>query len=397
MINQQKIKKWVEIYLAHIKEITLEVHVQDEEGYKFKAVDNFQLNFDLESKDLVSMLENAIVNNNLVAGSWYFPRKMLLIFAQEHEKETRSALEYLFDLSKPTSERINHVQTVFEKLMEDRNKKLGEDSHSFIGIRFLSLLLGYRYPDLENALKPREWRAYSSFVDEDFSIPNGTSSGEQYEIFRSYVEEMRKYIQTIPQVDELRVKLTKGLDFKDEEFRWMAQDVIYVTSRQIVKETGNDEPEVVVPKEEENLDEEGGTPATVDDKFYYEDDLENFVLENLDKLGLDDDLKLYTDSKGVQGQQYPVDGGYIDLLLTDKSENFVIIELKRDRAKADVIGQILGYINWVEENLAKGKKVRGIVICGRGNLNLLSAVRALGGKVEVRYYNLKLDLINPQK
>ena len=71
------------MYLRHIAEITPEVHVTEEEGYKFKAVDIFQRNFDIEAKDLVTMLDTSIVNNNLVTGSWYFPRKMLLIFAKE--------------------------------------------------------------------------------------------------------------------------------------------------------------------------------------------------------------------------------------------------------------------------------------------------------------------------
>jgi hypothetical protein len=37
MISQSKIREWVNLYLTHVNEITPEVHVKDEEGYKFKS------------------------------------------------------------------------------------------------------------------------------------------------------------------------------------------------------------------------------------------------------------------------------------------------------------------------------------------------------------------------
>jgi len=94
MIPKARIQEWVNLYLDHIKEITPEIHVRDEEGYKFKSVDNFQQNFNLDARDLAVMLDKAIENNNLTVGNMHFPRKMLLIFAQERPEETRETLEF---------------------------------------------------------------------------------------------------------------------------------------------------------------------------------------------------------------------------------------------------------------------------------------------------------------
>ena len=41
MINQEKIQEWVREYLKHIQEISIEGHVNKEEGYKFNSIDNF--------------------------------------------------------------------------------------------------------------------------------------------------------------------------------------------------------------------------------------------------------------------------------------------------------------------------------------------------------------------
>lgn len=63
------------------------------------------------------------------------------------------------------------------------------------------------------------------------------------------------------------------------------------------------------------------------------------------------------------GTQYKTKAGPIDILSTDEAGNFVIIELKRDKAPDTVVAQTDRYMAWVENNLVQpGQKVRGIVI-----------------------------------
>ncbi|MDO8497058.1 MAG: PDDEXK nuclease domain-containing protein [bacterium] len=395
MISQQKIKEWVDIYLRHIAEITPRVHVDKEEGYKFKAVDIFQRNFDIKAQDLDEMLDASIVNNNLVAGSWYFPRKMLLLFAENSPEETRKILLDLFDETRPVDERIDAAEAAFNQLMDARNKRFNAEAHSFIGIRFLSLLLSYRYPEAHNALKPREWKVYCRFVDFDFRSPQGITSGKQYELFIPYVEALRQYIMTLPEIRDLKILLTDGLAFQDDDFRWMTQDVIYVTS-QVLARLESDKASLVEEEEKqvegEDVEDEEKIPSTTSDRFYYEEDLENFIIDNFDKLEFGQDLKLFADEIGATGRQYHTDWGDIDILALGKSGDFVVIELKRDRAKADVIGQIAKYIQWVDDNLAQknGKKVSGIIIAYRGDPALVNAARALRFPVSIKYYRLGL-------
>ena len=394
MINQNQIKKWVELFLAHIEEITPEVHVQEEEGYKFKAVDTFQQNFDLDAKDLKAMLDVAIVNNNLVAGSWYFPRKMLLIFSEENEQETRQILQNLFDEKGDISKRIDDAEKAFEELMDRRNKKRKEDSHSFIGIRFLSLLLGYAYPNKYNALKPKEWKVFCKFIDSDFKMPKHTSSGNQYEKFTPYVEKLREYITTIPRIKDLQDQLTEGLEFKDAEFHWMAQNVIYVTSANIATDDEEDavdetEPTVAVEKEEDEV-----RLPTIGERFSREEYLQHFIEDNFENISFGGKLKIYTDPLGRQGLYYPTTYGEIDILALDSDDNYVVIELKRDKAADKTVNQISRYVQWVEENLSSkdGKSVRGIIVAHRGNQSLLGSIKALRFSVVVKTYKLKVDL-----
>ncbi|MDD5710740.1 MAG: endonuclease NucS [Candidatus Colwellbacteria bacterium] len=399
MINKEKTKEWIDLYLEHIDKIGSEVHVTEEEGYKFRAVDTFQKNFNIDAPDLAEMLENAIEDNNLVAGYMYLPKRVLITFARESEAETRGALRKLFDNTLAIRTRINDAEDTFDGLMKLRNEARNENHINYIGIRFLSLLLGFRFPDLWSALKPREWSLFCKYIDEDFSIPNRTSIGERYEIYSKYIDALRETLKTMPEIQKLRDQLTRGLEFTDLEFRWMAQDVIYVTARLIADERSH--------KTITNLDDEDASQderkeeviahhIITEMQFPLEAYLEDFIVRNWDNIDFGEKLNLYYDEDGSPGQQLTTDVGIIDVLAKDQSGDFVVIELKRDSSRYDVVGQILSYITWVKNNLAtKKERVRGLIIVNRGTPALHAAVEAVRDIVSVKYYRVKLDLIEP--
>jgi hypothetical protein len=158
----------------------------------------------------------------------YYPRKMLLTFAQAYPDETRQALRALLDGEKRISERIDQSFEIFERMRERRNKEAGVAEQSSIRLRFLSLFLGYAFPNEANAVKPTEWRTFCQFLDASFRVPMYASQGQLYEHYEPYIEALRTYLKTLPEIRNLRDELTRGLSFRDAEYRWMAQDVIYV-------------------------------------------------------------------------------------------------------------------------------------------------------------------------
>lgn len=79
-------------------------------------------------------------------------------------------------------------------------------------------------------------------------------------------------------------------------------------------------------------------------------------------------LQVYIDAAGRSGRQYWAGGigrlgARIDLLCTDQDGDFVVVELKAERARNPVVAQTAMYMGWVEQHLAgPGQSVRGIVI-----------------------------------
>ncbi|MBL1130395.1 MAG: DUF91 domain-containing protein [Chloroflexi bacterium] len=71
------------------------------------------------------------------------------------------------------------------------------------------------------------------------------------------------------------------------------------------------------------------------------------------------------------GVRRRTEGGEIDILCTDNNGDFVVIELKRNRAPDEVVAQIDRYMAWVEQNLVQpNQQVRGIIIARKFSKHL---------------------------
>lgn len=396
--QQASQSEWLQIFLKYIRERGVATHVAEDEGYKFRAVNQFQANIDLDSTDLAGNIEISIVNNNLVTGAMYFPRKMLLIYAQLYPEETREILKNLYDETREVSIRITETKEKFEQLENTRAKDLGQkQAHTFIGLRFISLLLGYMYPDKHNALKPSEWKVYASYIDPEFSMPRGTPAGEQYKIYCKYIEPLRELLVSRKEIAEIKDKLTGGLSFSDEQFRWMTQDVIFVTARVFADERANQADDHHLPEGAKSSDNNETADSDIDDYntgfMAFEQHLEEYVIKNWQNIRFGEELSIYVEDDGTTGQQYTTTVGILDILARDKNNDFVVIELKRAESGYKVVGQILNYMGWVEENLAKkGQKVRGMIIVGKADKTLLSAVKPVSDKILIKEYKITLNL-----
>ncbi len=109
----------------------------------------------------------------------------------------------------------------------------------------------------------------------------------------------------------------------------------------------------------ERIESEREEPDIAGSEFAFETDLRDYLAKNLNLV--ETGLSLYTDDRGA-GVEYPVDNGRIDILARDVHGNFLVLELKVSEGRSKTLGQILYYMGWVDRELAKGKKVRGVIV-----------------------------------
>ncbi len=102
-----------------------------------------------------------------------------------------------------------------------------------------------------------------------------------------------------------------------------------------------------------------------DDEYYFplESHLRDFIAQNIDTIKINEkSLKLYIDENGLDGIEFRTDVGIIDILAVDENDNYVIFELKLSRGNDATLGQILRYMGWIKKNMAKDKKVSGVIV-----------------------------------
>ncbi len=137
------------------------------------------------------------------------------------------------------------------------------------------------------------------------------------------------------------------------------------------------------------------TDATIEDPtvFALEKHLEDFLVANWDKTELGKHYDIYADEEG-NGQQYPSDTGPIDVLAISKDKkHLLVVELKKGRASDIVVGQILRYMGYVQEELAEeNQTVRGVIIAMEDDQRIRRALAMTHG-IEFYRYQVSFKLI----
>jgi len=124
--------------------------------------------------------------------------------------------------------------------------------------------------------------------------------------------------------------------------------------------------------------------------FLFEKHLEDFIVRNWRNLPIGNQYDIYEEN-GVQvGQQYRTGIGPIDILGLNKDKSdFLVFELKRDRASDAVVGQTLRYMGWVHEHLCRpSQSVNGCIIAHADDEKLQYALKQVPS---IRFMKYEVD------
>jgi restriction system protein len=121
--------------------------------------------------------------------------------------------------------------------------------------------------------------------------------------------------------------------------------------------------------------------------FALETQLEEFLVENWAQTDLALDYDIFEDEGERLGKQYQTDAGRIDIFAISKDQKrLLVIELKKGRASDVVVGQILRYMGYVQEELAvEEQEVVGMIIAHEDDENIRWALKMVSNVEFYRY------------
>ena len=121
-----------------------------------------------------------------------------------------------------------------------------------------------------------------------------------------------------------------------------------------------------------------------------EQHLEDFLVQNWAQTELGKEYDVYSEEGERVGQQYLTDTGPLDILAISKDKKrLLVVELKKGRASDVVVGQILRYMGYVQDELAdNGQTVQGVIIALEDDQRIR---RALSVVPNVTFYRYEID------
>jgi len=138
------------------------------------------------------------------------------------------------------------------------------------------------------------------------------------------------------------------------------------------------------------------TDETVEDPaaFALEKHLEDFLVQNWAQTKLAREYDIYEEEGERVGQQYPTDTGPIDILAISKDKKkLLVVELKKGRASDAVVGQVLRYMGFVQEELAEtGQTVTGVIIALEDDQRIRRAL-AVTPTIDFYRYQISFKLL----
>jgi hypothetical protein len=182
-----------------------------------------------------------------------------------------------------------------------------------------------------------------------------------------------KYVKVLSVIKKLRDEIAQNLKLTFDDIDFFLHFISAEEEGIKLIQNSIEEKEITVPSPEERF-------------------IQKIIEENFNKiLGEKLELELYNEDPENSGNQYQTSVGKIDFLTKNrKTGDFVVIELKCGKATDTALSQILRYMGWVKENLAKEKNVKGLILAEGVDDKLKYAIKFVPD-VKVLTYKISLQ------
>lgn len=200
----------------------------ENENYKWKAVKQFQDNWDVNASDFPEMLSRSLEKtSNLLASANNFPKGMISEFAKAAPEEVRAMFIALFDENRDVFERMDEFKHQSSVLLEKYGN--GAAQH-YQYENAISTYLWLRYPDKYYIYKFSEVKTVAGELESDYQFRKGAYAENIRNFLNLYDEISAALKDDAELVNLLRSHLTDDC-YPDPELKTLTIDEGFYISR----------------------------------------------------------------------------------------------------------------------------------------------------------------------
>ncbi len=206
-----------------------------EEKYKWIAIKHFQDNWNIDADNFSEMFENATAKTkNLLSSSHFYPRVVMIEFAQADNEKVREMFRNLYDESLDLIERVKNFESksceLFQKIQKEGIKNHYQTPNA------ISTYLWLKYPNKYTIYK-------KSLLDNliDRLCENNNVVKSKYNkmllSFEIY-DKISEYVKTRSDIKEMFYNTCTSECYSDPEFKTMAIDIVYFINKVYYADNG---------------------------------------------------------------------------------------------------------------------------------------------------------------
>ncbi len=167
-LNNEQISK-IRTIIAQYKAF-MQTEQSKEEWYKWKALAHFHEHWDIDAVNFAEMLEESLrETGNLLGSGTYYPKRMLLQFAERNPEGVREAFRRLYENERPLVDRFEEFCGQCQKFTEKMEQQDGKKRKHFQDPRAVSWYLSFRFPTVYFPYKHSVYQNAIQMVD--YPIP----------------------------------------------------------------------------------------------------------------------------------------------------------------------------------------------------------------------------------
>jgi len=211
--------------------------IDEEERYKWEAINHYKKYWNIEAEDFASMFSEAFKEHyNLLASSYYYPYAVMIEFAKNKPEEARDLFRTIHDESKSLEERYSSLRTTIEGYVKVvAAEGVLKWRNSFQDLHAFSVYLTFEYPEKYSIYKYGIFKHFMELIDyhqETFSKDSEINKLANCNALT------KRVLEEVVKDEELcslsRNRLTDKC-YQDENYNLLATDIIYF-ARRIKKE-----------------------------------------------------------------------------------------------------------------------------------------------------------------
>mgnify|MGYP005863386257 FL=1 len=228
-MNKQIVKSYIEEYKKDFDRIN------GQELYKWKAVKQFQNNWNINASDFANMLEVSLSKTaNLLDSFNTFPYRMVCENAQQSPEEVRLLFKNLYNEDIDLTERIKTFRANFKELNE--NNFQGKSDYQ--GQRAVVVYLTLKYPERYFFYKFGMFKGFSEIINYHYTPIKGRY--QNIVQFQNLCELIKHQLENDQELIKLHKERIDGDCYYDKNLKILTQDFVYAVVQHLnIKEIEN--------------------------------------------------------------------------------------------------------------------------------------------------------------